>query len=441
MCAVNVLSRLFSGLLLGAVGFGAPVAANTTARGDPCGVLWRMGETGALEHILGDDSLTELLAENRVSDCTEALNTIFQDAGLSHLPDASELSVLNSPEATDLRNLSLETLRPSRNAFMRYRVIDMTPDGVAIGRDDPSINTPLNYLSDAQKPSTIPFSDLTILRAHDGRLYLILPSTQDLDMSMLPAAFSAPSSEHSFWSRSDSKSMSSELYLRLRGVRASRLFSPMTDLEMSQYAGVGIVAFPRAPNGSLSTRATLLCEAFSLAMETVEFVSDRSFGPDKQVATVWPMTPKATIAELNGNGAHDDDHDISCAEAIERYDWHEGSAALLQAADYYLSRGKIDVAERVGAADLDGPWLLAWAPGENKGSSTDDVLVLAYDLSNVQTELQAERVFQSWRITIERNADLWLKPQIANEHWTSAFVRFVNMLGDNTDFYKLMIES
>ncbi|MCE8471061.1 hypothetical protein LZ189_18775, partial [Rhodovulum sulfidophilum] len=95
------------------------------------------------------------MAENRVSDCTEALNTIFQDAGLSHLPDASELSVLNSPEATDLRNLSLETLRPSRNAFMRYRVIDMTPDGVAIGRDDPSINTPLNYLSDAQKPSTI----------------------------------------------------------------------------------------------------------------------------------------------------------------------------------------------------------------------------------------------------------------------------------------------
>ncbi|MBT9386334.1 hypothetical protein KM176_20865 [Pseudooceanicola sp. CBS1P-1] len=409
-------------------------------QGDPCGVLWRMGEIGALDQILRDESLTNLLAENRMSACTEALNTIFQDARLRHLPDASELSVLNSPEAADLRNLPLETLKPSRYTFMQERVIDVTPDGVVIGRNDPFVKPPLKNLSDAPAALTIPFSDLAILKSPDGRLYPILPTAPDHDMSTVASVNPGSDSWHSFGSDSDPKAMSSEFYLRLRGVRASRLFSPMTKLKMKEYAGVGIVAFPRAPDGSLVKRATLLCEAFSLAMETVEFGSDRSFGPDKQVATIWPITPKATIAEHYGNGTPGGDDDISCAEAIERYDWREGSSALQQAADFYLSRGKNDVAERVGAADLDGPWLLAWAPGENKGSSADDVLVLAYDLSNVETELQAERVFQSWRITIERNADLWLKPQIANEHWTSAFVRFVNMLGANSDFYKLMIK-
>lgn len=247
--------------------------------------------------------------------------------------------------------------------------------------------------------------------------------------------------------------------ISLRALRASRLFASMKDLIMGEYAGVGVVAFPRSPEGSLVERATLLCEAFALSMETVQVEIARGFEPDQLVVTVWPVEPKAEDTRTGERGTSNAEPsskpvesvlvassqeelppDISCEEAIVRYDWREGSDALQQAAVYYRSRGKPHVAEKIGAPDQDGPWLLAWAPGKNKGSSEDDVLVLAYDLSEVQTQRQAERVFQSWRIAIESNTDLWLAPRIANEHWTSAFVRFLNMLGDNTDFYTWMMK-
>lgn len=444
MRAVDALSGALSGLLFGIVTVVAPATAETALQGDPCGVLWRMGETGALAQVLDDDSLTELLARNRGSDCSDALNAIFEDAGLDRLPNASELSVLTDPQATDLRNLSLETLGPMRDLLLWDRVIDMTPDGVVIGSDNPFMQSPPGGFGYTQAFPTIPFSDIVIMQAPDGGLYPILPGVSITEMALV--------------TRSDTgQSLSPDF--ALRGLRASRLFAPMQDLEIGDYAGVGVVAFPRAPDGSLSERATLLCEAFSQAMNTVQIETGHSFELGQQVATIWPVEPTAETTGTGDDGVSDagpgmssmadgsvgeataePPPDIPCKEAIARYDWREGSDALQQAADYYRSRGKPDVAGRVGAPDQDGPWLLAWAPGENKGSSADDVLVLAYDLSDIETQQQAERVFQSWRITIERNADLWLVPQVANEHWTSAFVRFLNMLGDNTDFYTWMIK-
>ncbi|WP_139197065.1 hypothetical protein [Roseivivax marinus] len=127
-----------------------------------------------------------------------------------------------------------------------------------------------------------------------------------------------------------------------------------------------------------------------------------------------------------------------CSKAIDAYDWNTGSDEIASAARFFTARGKSDVAARVGTSDQDGPWLLAWAPGENRGSTDDDVLVLAFDLSYVETQEESERAFQAWRVTIEQNSDLWSTSNIANENWSSAIIRFANMIGEDLNFYERM---
>lgn len=223
----------------------------------------------------------------------------------------------------------------------------------------------------------------------------------------------------------------------LRNVDASRSFEALDAVDRDAFAGFGIVAFERNPRGQLSERAEHVCHAFLLLTSSERLVAG-NVPIDRQVVTVWPMEDGETAEALNGAGAGAADE--TCADAIAGYDAGGAEDAIEDAVNYFAARGKTDVADRIRGSQRGGPWLLAWAPGANKGSTADDVLVLAFDLSHVRTRNDAERAFQAWRTAIELNPDLWTAERISNESWGTAIIRWANEIGRDLQFYKSMSE-
>lgn len=226
----------------------------------------------------------------------------------------------------------------------------------------------------------------------------------------------------------------------LNEVRASRTFVALDNNIRTDFAGFGIVAFRRSPVGSLSERAKFLCNGFILGVSPVSVLVESGIAPNRQVVTTWPVKSAEQASQMNENAKDAHNGDMVCNDAIARYDWAEGDQAIAEAADYFRARGKYEIAERLALPDQDGPWLLAWAPGTEKGSTHDDVLVLAFDLSYVATQVQAERAFQAWRVAIEQNPELWSAANIANQGRNSAIIRWVNMIGRDLDFYNLFLQ-
>lgn len=272
------------------------------------------------------------------------------------------------------------------------------------------------------RPIIVDVDQLTVLREEGGeelRVYLV--STQE----ELGQARSLAVQAH-------------ELFIDLAEVHASRAFVALDNRYRADFAGFGIVAFRRSPVGSLSKRAKLLCHGFLISIDPVSKLMESGTIPGQQVVTAWPIDGADQASEMNEAAKSKLNTDQVCNDAIVRYDWTEGDDAISEAADFFRARGKNEIAERIASPDQDGPWLLAWAPGVEKGNTHDDVLVLAFDLSYVVTQAQAERVFQAWRVAIEQNPELWAAARIANQTWNSAIIRWANMIGRDLDFYHLM---
>lgn len=226
----------------------------------------------------------------------------------------------------------------------------------------------------------------------------------------------------------------------LAGLTASRQFRKLDNREIPPFAGLAVVAFPRSPRGSLRARAEIICGAFLRDLDDVETLDAAGTERDRQVVTIWPLLLDE-VAKVLERQSRDPGHaDEVCRRAVTNYDRDAGWNALDDAAAFFRARDKPGIADRIDAPAQDGPWLLAWAPGGRKGKTTDDVLVLAFDLSHVTTAEEAEHVFQAWRHAIERNTDLWRQERIANASWSAAIIRFANMIGRNLAFYRTMAE-
>lgn len=226
----------------------------------------------------------------------------------------------------------------------------------------------------------------------------------------------------------------------LGDVRASRKFAMLNTMNSGDFAGFGVIAFRRSPSGTLRDRARHLCNGFLVSIATVSAVLRQGSLVDRQVVTVWPINSADNAAALGEEALSKSTSTTICELAIDGYDWVEGSNEIDAAADFFAARGKSDIAARIRDGDQDGPWLLAWAPGQERGSTSDDVLVLAFDLSYVSTPQEAERAFQAWRVAIEHNSELWSTASVANESWNSAIIRWANMLGHDLNFYERLIE-
>ena len=176
-----------------------------------------------------------------------------------------------------------------------------------------------------------------------------------------------------------------------RQLRASRAFGGPVEYPPDDFAGYGIVAFKGRPT---LDRGRMFCEAYAATFATDQELVDHGIPTDRQMVTVWPIE-----TELDAAAARDAETDAeACSIAVSQY-------GLLVAEDAIADANRADLAGTIGGLSGEGPFLLAWAPGEKKGER--DVLVLVADLTNVATAEQARLDFLRWKEDIQQSPELW----------------------------------
>jgi len=172
-------------------------------------------------------------------------------------------------------------------------------------------------------------------------------------------------------------------------VYATRLFAGRNRFPPEGVAAYGIIAFQTLATSEDEATYIAICEAFfSSLINSTDIVRDSIV----EMVTVWPIddrdNPDLPDA-LNTTRAGAD----SCAQAVEFY-------------DIQIARDAIADARRAGQYLTGrGPFLIAWAPGWQKGAP--EAIVLAADLSDVQTIREAQDVLAIWRSDIEQDPSLW----------------------------------
>lgn len=177
-------------------------------------------------------------------------------------------------------------------------------------------------------------------------------------------------------------------------LRASRSFAGPTQFPPSGFAGYGIVVFPTNPTSS-QERFMMICRAYLAAISPIAALRRSRVPESAQMVTVMPVSTDELADELNA----DENSDDVCKEALSNYDLVRAQNAIKKAED------AADLTDGLQSLSGRGPFLLAWSPGQSFGS--DDVLVLAADLSNTSTPEQAISDMRTWRRDIEQDPNQW----------------------------------
>ena len=205
-------------------------------------------------------------------------------------------------------------------------------------------------------------------------------------------------------------------------IRSSRLFGTHNQYPPNGFSAYAIVAFSSSATSESMSRYTAICEGYlNTLVASKRLVKENQVLRSSQFATIWPLLKIQMAEELNDNFAP---RNSTCSDIV-------GSIDLL------MSREAIQRAENHLDEELtgDGPYLLAWSPGQRYDDVSDDVPVFVLDLSDVRNAQQAANAFNFWSRKIEKDPGVWedgwsferLKLKV--EWWVSRYgseiVRFI----------------
>ena len=182
------------------------------------------------------------------------------------------------------------------------------------------------------------------------------------------------------------------------GLRAVRAFGSDDTFPPRSYAGYAVLVFGERldpTDAAMRTRWAHVCGAY-LAFAKSADLPDVPDG--EKVVTIWPLKDAALATELNRV-----ENDADCDVIIDGYHRDFGRERIRDARRAYEGRGGLFAS--VPSFDGRGPFLFAWAPGEESGKS--DVPVLALDMSRVRGAENFRRLFRWYEREVEQHPERW----------------------------------
>jgi hypothetical protein len=173
----------------------------------------------------------------------------------------------------------------------------------------------------------------------------------------------------------------------LETILPSRIFAGPGQYPPRQFKAYGIVAFKTRPTGADKARYEMICDAYVAGL--LHYTSVK-VPLEQQMVTVWPIENANLATRINAAP-----REKVCADAVPHY-----GLALAQEAIEAARKNKAELNDQ-------GPFLLAWSPGEAAGQS--GALVLVSDMSDVINNEQAKQIFTRWALDIQENPELWNK--------------------------------
>ncbi|MBB95664.1 MAG: hypothetical protein CML68_13870 [Rhodobacteraceae bacterium] len=189
-------------------------------------------------------------------------------------------------------------------------------------------------------------------------------------------------------------------------VHASRAFAPPKTYKAGQFAGYGLIHFPNSYSSAEAQRFEMFCHAFRILRPVEELETPPDPIPrSEQMVTVWPIRDQAVSSAIKT--ARQEESAAALRGDRAARDAAGNKLCAVASAGYRLD---LDVAgariETNGEAlSSDGPYLVAWAPGGDKGKPGRTALLV--DLGPITTPEGARREMGKWRDAIERRRGDW----------------------------------
>ena len=177
-------------------------------------------------------------------------------------------------------------------------------------------------------------------------------------------------------------------------IRTSRLFGAHKQYPPTGFSAYAIVAFSSGPTQDSVSRYKAICEGYLNTLTASKEYVDENVPLSDLLATIWPLTASVMADRLNAKHAL---RNAACGDIVQNIDFRISKEAIRRA-ETHLDE------EFTG----DGPYLLAWTPGQRYNDASDDVPVLVLDLSNVRTSQQAVNAFNFWSREIEKDPGVWV---------------------------------
>lgn len=319
------------------------------------------GDFEGLANLFGLD-----LRDNNLEGIPAGTFSGLQNLDTLYLDDnrLTELPFQLLDEIPRLRVLGLKNNELTKESLTRFR-----PPA-----DTSGLNTPLredSFMLDALDA----LAHIDTLRIEDGHISEVSVSSATGGRSQVAAAYQPdPSMEYR------------------NHITAARLFPSSLELDPTQFAGFGIVAFTSGPL-SQEERYLSICEGYFNTFVNVVELTRRPIDWSDLFVTYWPTRwdEESTI----GSARSFEDAGAACGVHVR--------ALSLQESQNAVQRAERQIGSSLSGA---GPFLLGWyKPAETWEAESATVLIL--DLSMVQNTKQATRAFGFWKDQIERDPRTW----------------------------------